>query len=111
MKQKRTYIPFKCPRCGHETKRGLREGGVLSGTFKCESCGRRSTASTYVVATVVYGVGLVGIWAGVILLLTSFQWAISFEYAAVVGLVIILGIFFFLSDYYWKLTLRWKETD
>ena len=111
MKQKRLHIPFKCPKCGHATNRGLREGGVLSTTFRCESCGRRSTASTYVVASILYGIGLVGILAGVTLLLTSFRWAISFEYAAIIALVIGLGIIFLLSDYYWKLTLRWKETD
>ena len=111
MNQTRSRIPFKCPKCGHETKRGLREGGVLSRTFKCDSCGQRSTASTYVLASVLYAIGLVGVLGGVTLLLTSFRWAISFEYASIVALLIVLAIIFFFSDYYWKLTLRWNETD
>ena len=62
-------------------------------------------------ASVLYAIGLVGVLGGVTLLLTSFRWAISFEYASIVALLIVLVIIFFFSDYYWKLTLRWNETD
>jgi len=64
-----------------------------------------------VLASVLYAIGLVGVLGGVTLLLTSFRWAISFEYASIVALLIVLAIIFFFSDYYWKLTLRWNETD
>jgi hypothetical protein len=35
----------------------------------------------------------------------------SFEFAAGIAVIFVLAVIFFLSGYYWRITLRWKIKD
>jgi predicted RNA-binding Zn-ribbon protein involved in translation (DUF1610 family) len=74
VKESKSRIPFKCPKCGHETKRGLRQGGVLSSTFRCESCGQKSIASGYRLFSTLYGIVLGGVLVLLTFALISSPW-------------------------------------
>ena len=111
MNESKSRIPFKCPQCGHETKRGLRQGGALSRTFRCESCGQKSIADGYWLFSALYGIVIGGVMGLLTYLLMTSRWSMPFEYAAGVAVIIVLGIIFFLSSHYWRVTLRWRIED
>ena len=108
MKEIKSRIPFKCPKCGHETNRGLRQGSALSTTFRCESCGEKSTPDGYWLFSVLYGIVIGGLMGLLTYLFMSWRWSMPFEYAAGVAVIIVLAIIFFLSGHYWRMTLRWR---
>jgi len=110
MREKKARIPFTCPRCGHQTARGIRIGGILSNRFRCESCGVHSTAVAYLPYSALYGIGLVAMMSLVTWALMPFLGPNGFEYAAAIAAVLVVGAVIWLSDYYWKSVLRWVET-
>ena len=109
MRERKTRIQFKCPKCGHESERSTRIGGLFSNKFVCEKCGTVAIASGYLMLSALYGaIVLVLLVLGIKILQEILGPDIRFEYILGIVVVALVLLILMASKYYWKLTLRWK---